>query len=662
MILPAANFSCKKWYLAFLCLLLYVTGYSQSLQAVHERYRPLIRGAKEDTFLIRQLLKYGSDLMDFNNDTALVVLERAAKLSQAKNDTYGRGKSATLIGIVYADKADFPTSKSYYDQAAIHFSALGNYLELGKVFNNTGNLYYFQDRYDEAIIWYLKAVDVFEKAGAHHLMAQVNDGIGNTFQELGQHEKSLHYLRKAEAIARQNKDTLTLARALSNLSVTYSSMNKRKESLLLALEALKMADHTNDQVLPFMIRSNIADTYIDYKQFDSAASYLREAERLALKAGTPYYLLQVYLCYSKIYENTKEYLKAKDYLFKSVEIAERIGSKEGLFKAYGKLLQVYSALGMHEQSMGAFKKFVLYNDSLANEKMANRVNDLETKYRTLQKDKELSDKQLAIEHQRSALKKKDMFIVFSIISMITLLIIGVLIWLGFRQKQKLQWLMIRKEHELLAVKAMMEGEERERTRIARNLHDGVGSILSAARLNMDSLGRQVGQLPAIPAYHESLTLLKDATSEIRETAHNLLPVILHEQGLYDAVQAFCLKFSNNHQLGIDFQSYGTPVRFNHHFELMIYRTIQELINNVVRHAEASRALVQLVFNTDMITITVEDNGKGFDPSGIGQLGGLGINSLHARMKAFQGKVDIDSSPRGTSIHIEFKTDPLLYVA
>lgn len=662
MIKHPAKFSCKKWHLVFLCLLPYVNGYSQSLQAVHERYRPLINGAKEDTTLIRQLLKYGSDLMDYNNDTALVVLERAAKLSEAKNDLYGKGKSATLIGIVYADKAAFPTSRMYYDRAAGHFSALKNHLELGKVYNNTGNLYYFQDQYDEAIAWYLKAVNAFETAGAYHLLAQVNDGIGNTFEEMGQHEKSLYYLRKAESIARKNKDTLTLTRALNNLSITLYSMGKKKEALHLKLETLKLADLLEDQVLRFMARSNIADAYIDSKQFDSAAYFLREAERLALKAGTPFYLMKVYLCYSKIHEETKNYPKAKEYLLKSVEIAERIGSKEGLFKAYGNLLQVYSALGMNEKSMAAFKKFMLYNDSLADEKMASRVNDLETKYRTLQKDKEISDKQLAIEHQRSALKKKDMVIVFSIISMITLLIIGGLIWLGFRQKQKLQWLMIRKEHELLAVKAMMEGEERERTRIARNLHDGVGSILSAARLNMDSLGRQVGQLPAIPAYRESLTLLKDATSEIRETAHNLLPVILHEQGLFEAVQAFCLKFSNNNKLGIEFQSYGEPSRFNHHFELMLYRTIQELINNVIRHAEATQVIVQLIFNDDMISIMVEDNGKGFDPSGIGQSGGLGINSLHSRMKAFQGKVDIDSSPRGTSIHIEFKTDPLLYVA
>lgn len=657
-----ARFFCKKWRLAFLFLWLSGTTASQSLQTVHERYRPLINGAKEDTTLIRHLLLYASDLMDFNNDTALVVLERVAKLSEEKNDTYGRGKSAMLTGVVYADKALYDMARSYYDKAAVHFSALKNYIELGKVFNNTGNLYYFQDKYDEAIAFFLKAVDAFEKAGAENLQAQVYDGIGNTFQVIGQYEKSLSYLQKAEQMLKRNKDTLALTRTLNNISVTYNSMGKIREGLRIKLEALRLSDLKGDQVIRFMIRSNIADTYIDLKQIDSAFYYQREAERLALKAGTPYYLMKVYLCYAKIYEKTKNYPKAKEYLLKGIAIAEQIGSKEGLFRAYGKLLQVYAALGMNEQSMEAFQKFVLYNDSLANEKMTTRVNELETRYRTLQKDKEISDKQLAIEQQRAALKKKDMVIVLTIISMITLFVLGTLIWLGFRQKQKLQWLMMKKEHELLAVKAMMEGEERERTRIARSLHDGVGSILSAARLNMDSLGHQVRQLPAIPAYRESLTLLKDATAEIRETAHNLMPVILHERGLYEAVKAFCLKLNNNHTLGIDFQSYGEPARFNHHFELMVYRTIQELINNVIKHAEATRAIVQLVFDNDMVSITVEDNGKGFDPSRIAPSNGLGIHSLHSRMKAFQGKVDIDSSPQGTSVHIEFKTGPLLYVA
>ncbi len=645
-----------------LSFLLFLTAFAQSLQDVHNRYQPLIKDAKEDTTLIRNLLKYGNDLMDYNSDTAYVILQWAANLSEEKNDTYGKGKSAFLIGGIYLDKASFAEARPYYDKAIRYFSILRNHWELGKAYNNMGNLYLAQDQYDEAIAWYLKAVDAFEKSGTTDLLAIVYDGIGNTFQSLDQYEKGLNYFRKAEQISRQYKDTLALIRTLNNMSITYNSMGQKREGLQMKLQALKLADLHHDQVLRFIIRSNIADVYIDFRQMDSAAYYLREAERLALKSNMPYYLMQVYLCYSKMYKETRNYHKSKDYLLKAEGIAERIGSKEGLFKAYGNLLQVYSALGMNEQSMAAFEKFKLYNDSLSNDEMQARTNELETKYRTLQKDKEIAEKQLAIEQQRSTLKKKDMVIIFSIISIITLVIIGLLIWLGFRQKQKLQWLMIRKEHELLAIKAMMEGEERERTRIARNLHDGVGSILSAARLNMDSLGHQVGQLPAIPAYRESLTLLRDATVEIRETAHNLLPVILHEQGLQEAVRAFCMKFTNNHQLGIDFQSYGLPARFNHHFELMVYRTIQELINNVIKHAEATRVLVQLVFNANMISITVEDNGKGFETSNTSQTMGLGITSLHSRMKAFQGKVDIDSSSGGTSIHIEFKTDPLLYVA
>lgn len=348
-------------------------------------------------------------------------------------------------------------------------------------------------------------------------------------------------------------------------------------------------------------------------------------------------------------------------MFKAKAIAAKMGSKEGLWKVYGNLVRVYAHLGRNMESLDAFDHFREYSDSLLSERMHARVNELETRYRTLQKDKELSDKQLSIEQQKASLKRKDLMIMITIIAMITLLLIGIMIWLGVRQKQKLQWLMIQKEHELLAVKAMMEGEERERTRIARNLHDGVGSILSAARLNMDSLGHQVVQLPAIPAYKESMTLLKDATAEIRETAHNLLPVTLHEQGLGEAVRAFCQKINGN-KLEVNFHSFGEPGRYNSHFELMVYRTIQELINNVIRHAGASEAVVQLAFTNDMLSITVEDNGRGFDPFSIEGAKGLGIHSLQTRMQAFQGKVDIDSSSQGTSIHVEFNTDTLRYVA
>jgi two-component system, NarL family, sensor kinase len=205
----------------------------------------------------------------------------------------------------------------------------------------------------------------------------------------------------------------------------------------------------------------------------------------------------------------------------------------------------------------------------------------------------------------------------------------------------------------------MEGEERERARIARNLHDGAGSFLSAAGLYLNSLGQQIQQLTGHPAYRESLTLLNEASAEIRETAHNLMPVLLTEKGLYHAVRSFCEKIGSNKQLQINFQSYGKPLRFNRNFELMVYRTVQELLNNVVKHAAASVAIVQLSFSDTSFSISVEDNGKGFDLEEVQERqSGLGISTLAGRMQAFNGKVDISSSEEGSYINILFDIDIL----
>lgn len=654
---------CRPLLLVFAFCLLQLTAVSQTIEAVHQKYRPLLTGVPKDTAYINLLLSYAYDLSDINIDTGMVFLQQVAQLSEEKKYTIGLGKSAISIGIAYADKGDYVTARSWYDKAERYFSNPENHLQLGKVYNNIGNLYYFQDQIDEAISWLLKSASSFEKAGALKFLSTVYDGIGNSFHSIDQHEKGLHYLEKAEDISRKERDTISLVRVLNNKSVIYNSMGKKRESLALKLIALKMADEQHVLTFRYMIRSNIADCYVELKQYDSAFYYLRQAEQLAAQAEAPYYLSKIYLCYANAYESINDLNKAETYFLKTIDIAGRIGSKVDLHRAYAHLTEIYSKQGQNTKSLAAFKHFKLYNDSLVDDNIRKSVNELETKYRTLQKDKEISDKQVAIEQQHAAIKKKDTLILFSVISFVALALITLLAWLGYRQKQQLQrhqLLMMQKEHQLLAAKAMMEGEEKERARIARNLHDGAGSFLSAAKLYLDSLGHQLIQLPSIPAYNETLTLLNEASSEIRQTAHNLMPVLLTEKGLYEAVKAFCAKVGNNSKLSVDFQSYGKPVRFNRNFELMVYRTVQELVNNVVKHAEASQAIVQLSFNEETFSISVEDNGKGFDSDKeiFEEEPGMGLNDLPDRMEAFNGKVDIDTSSDGTFVYILFEPNTL----
>ncbi len=472
-----------RMVLLFACSLPLVCG-AQSIEALHRHYRPLLAATQPDTSRIRILQAYGNDMMDYNGDTALSILLEASRLAEMHKDKLGLGRSALSIGIVYADKGDYAMAMNWYQKAAGHFSNPVNHLFAGKTYNNIGNLYYFRNQLDEALKWYFKACESFDKANEALLMANVYDAIGNVFNQTGQHERSLEYLSKAEDITAKAKDTISLLRILNNKSVTINSMGNTRESIQLMLRALKMADDHQVLTSRYMIRSNIADCYIDLKQFDSAFFYLKTAEQLAEQANAPYYLTKIYLCYAKACSRINNYRQAEKYLIKTVNIASSLGSRVDLQKAYGELIKVYSYLNLNQQVREVFDKFVLYNDSVTNEQMRKTVNELEVKYRTLQKDKEISDKQVAIEQHKLALKKKNMLIWISAIGFAALVIIAGLAFRTYRQKQLLQHQQIRmlqKEQELIAAKAMMEGEERERARIARNLHDGAGSFLSAGR-------------------------------------------------------------------------------------------------------------------------------------------------------------------------------------
>jgi two-component system NarL family sensor kinase len=654
------NMACR---VLLICVCLFpLASAAQSIDALHQHYRPLVAASKPDTSRVRILQAYGNDMIDHNGDTALAILLEASRLATLYKDKLGLGRSALSIGIVYADKGDYVMAMNWYQKAAAHFSNPVNHLFAGKTFNNIGNLYYFRNQLDEALKWYFKACESFQQAKEALLLANVYDAIGNVFNQTGQYNRSLEYLTRAEEMAARSKDTISLLRILNNKSVTINSMGNTRESIQLKLRALKMADDHQVLTSRYMIRSNIADCYIDLDLSDSAFHYLHTAEQLAEQANAPFYLTKIYLCYAKAYGKINNYRQAEKYLHKTVNIATSIGSRVDLLKAYGDLIKVSSHLNMNQQIRESFEKFLLYNDSVTNEDMRNTVNELEVKYRTLQKDKEIADKQIAIEQHKLALKKKNMVIWISAIAFAALAIIVSLVFRTHRQKQLLQQQQIRmlqKEQELLSARAIMEGEERERARIARNLHDGAGSFLSAAGLYLNSLGQQIRQLPGHPAFRESLSLLNEASAEIRETAHNLMPVLLTEKGLFHALKNFCEKIGNNKQLQIDFQCYGKPLRFNRNFELMVYRTVQELLNNVVKHAEATVAIVQLSFSDTSFSVSVEDNGKGFNPEEEQQRqSGLGISGLTNRMQAFNGKVDISSSEEGSYINILFDIETL----
>ncbi|AXY73563.1 hypothetical protein D3H65_06025 [Paraflavitalea soli] len=652
----------QVWLLFF--LFLQVTAYGQqSLQEVYDLYRPQLSQAKGDTTHVKLLWKYGYALMQAGSDSALPVLEQAEQLAIKINMPAGVAGSARMKGQAYLQRRDPDAAKAQFERAIQLYSALPKQTEnlatayglLGQTLDNDGAT-------DEGIAKFLKAAEIAEANGHTRLLAQLYTSVSAAFGKLRHTEKTLEYAGKVEQIAMQVKDTLMLINSLNNKAAIYGIQGKHAEALAIYRKIMLLSDLKNYYTGRVVSRLNTGDHYEVTGQLDSAVHYLGAAELLARQANDEYHLSRIDLVFARTYLKMKEYVKAKTRVERSIATALPAKNYETLRFCYACLTRVYAGLGKSDSSMAAFSQYQEYNDSLTSERVSGQVVAYETKFQTLQKDKEISKKQLALVQKDLELKQKNTYILVAVGIVIVLLLVGAMLWFNYRQKQRLQaqqLITLQREHEISSIQAMMDGEERERVRIASNLHDGAGSLLSAVKLYLSALGNQHQQLSASTTYQETLGLVNDAASEIRETSHNLMPRVIRQQGLREAVRTYCDKLNKNDQIAVEFNAYGVPRRLDEAMELMVYRTIQELIGNVLKHAEATHVLVQLSFDKDLFSVTVEDNGKGFDKRNREHKAGIGIYGIQSRVEAFHGTMDIDSSPTGTSVYLEFKTTALI---
>ena len=205
------------------------------------------------------------------------------------------------------------------------------------------------------------------------------------------------------------------------------------------------------------------------------------------------------------------------------------------------------------------------------------------------------------------------------------------------------------------ITAVVDAQEKERKRIAEDLHDGFGQIMSAIKLNLNSLIPEADDLPdeKKKTYSTLASLIDNGTHEIRSISRNLMPAFLMEDGLVEALRNLCDSTANSNTISLDFHSTVENLDLGGATNAGIYRIFQELINNILKHSSASRVYIQLVDHGNSIVLMVEDNGIGFDVAQQTQFNGLGLKNIVARVKSMNGAINIDSMPgNGTTITAE----------
>ena len=223
-----------------------------------------------------------------------------------------------------------------------------------------------------------------------------------------------------------------------------------------------------------------------------------------------------------------------------------------------------------------------------------------------------------------------------------------------KQKNSVQAELNRQRGELF--NTILTVQDQERKRIAQDIHDGLGSVLSAVKLKLSGLQYDAGGLPGDQQekYQGILTMLDDASAELRNISHNIMPATLARLGLVAALQNLADGISSYPGLHVDFTEHGFNERITEEKEMSIYRIILELINNTVKHSRATQLIVQLIRHPFNINIVVEDNGVGFNyAQTVTQTQGIGLNNIRSRVEYLKGSIDFDSRKgEGTSILID----------
>lgn len=525
--------------------------------------------------------------------------------------------------------------------------------ELGSAYSKLSNYYGAAEQYDSAIGASLKAISIQEELGRHKKLVASCLNLAAIYQQLKLTDKQRQYVEKAMGHARLSGDPASMMLAYLRMAHYYTELNEHLTAKAYVDSAApwfsEQYDFTNKQNF-FLIK---AATLQNIGDLDSAVYYFQRCYDLAKTMYSRWNMTEPLLQIGTIRFQQKRYADAETFLKKGLAIAEADRFAYFLKEGYGTLSEVFAATGRYKEAYELQGKHQAVKDSILSEERKQFALELEDKY-------ESKKKEAQIKLQESSIRQKNILNAVLAGSIILLLIAAVVFYYSYRQRQRLQQqkiIELETEKKLLAAEAALKGEEQERTRLAKDLHDGLGGMLSGIKY---SLCNMKGNLVMTPdnaeAFERSIDMLDNSIREMRRVAHNMMPEVLLRYGLEAALKDYCAEINKSGIVRIIFEEMGEENNLpGHSASLAIYRIGQELINNAIKHAGATEVLVQLFRENDRLLLNVEDNGRGFDPDQLEAAAGIGWSNIRSRAEWLNARLDVHSgSGKGSSVTLECK--------
>lgn len=582
-------------------------------------------------------------------DSARVIAFDA--LNQIGNDQEAFGvRLLNIVAISYHFQSNYGKSLEYYYYALEKAIKINDSTRIGNIYNNLGLSNKSTGNYKDAHDFFLKALQQYKLLNQTRNISSAYHNIGLLFLELNNFERAKENFQLALTGFTETHDSIAITNTINNMGAVLLKQGEYEPAIEYFNQAFDIANILGYSRGLCVIHQGKAMVYHEQNNVGEAIRQYSLAMEIADDIQENYQKANTRIGLAKVYNGMGMNAEALELAYFALSLGESMGNKVMQYKSYEVLSEIYELNGNYVKSLEYFRSFNSLKEDILNQTVVHQVYNLEVS--NLNQANIL--KELEIERQELIISNKNNTILFIIIAF--LLTVGglYLLYLNFRYRQvsKLQSTIVNLNEK--RAKAALEAEIKERTRIGTELHDSLGQMLSATRLQLEVLQqrKQLAEERVKQLIDTSIYSLDEAFVELRSISHNLAPTLLSEKGLAEALKNLADRINQSKKFHVNLEMFGMDGPIDGLIEHSLFRIIQELINNTIKHAKATHINIQLIKSDTEITLMAEDNGCGFDinDTKINHKGGL--HSIKSRIENLNCNLFIDSMiGRGTIVSI-----------
>lgn len=607
------NFDSMRTIRVFIILFLaginFIAGQSRELDSLSAAVKLMPEDSlKCETYLRMAYLFY-------SGETSEMYAQKALDLAKQLKSPRLEGKSYHRLAWCYGlDEMDKKTA--CLDSAAASFTAINDVYGLGNVYDTKGVILMTYGSIEESLEAYQKAYDFFSgipdeerKAGVLNNWAIAEYTGGNTRAALEKYQTALDYRLNEKQVS--HIDIARLYQGMGECHRINGDLELAATNYLKGYEHRKAAD--NIGVVESML---------------SLASMIYEAAEKEVDTTSITALINEYG-----FQSSRDLIESAE---QTRGVSDRIGFQNAImdvkrqnyllnkdFKAAYELLK---------------KQKELQEDYKLKESSLEAMADMKVRF---QKD-QLKIQLLEEEVMNQKTQERVNMLLFSLGGLLLITIVGLLYFQNRIKSGQLKLHEAQREQQIISMRSMLEGQEKERSRIARDLHDGLGNLLSSLKVNFGSLQINFDDTNSKKIYGTASEMIDEACTEVRKIAHEMMPQSLKKLGLRKAVEDLVVKMDAVHEFSAELHVHGAEQTFDDNTNVMLFRIIQEVLNNIVKYAQAHEVSVQMVYGEEWFDLTIEDDGIGFDPHSANAEKGMGLKSIAFRTEFIGGTYDLNS--------------------